>query len=86
MKNLIIILVLVGALFVLKYINPTFEDHQSSISTEIQLNSPLWDNLEYKDYFVASFTSDIKKGSMVSLGFCKYIKVVDDEWGAEQGE
>jgi intracellular septation protein A len=86
MKNIIIIAVLAGALLILNYINPTLEDHKSSISSEINLDNPVWDNLEYKSFFVASSTSNKKNSSMVSLGFCKYIKVVNTEWIDQQNK
>ena len=84
MKYIVIIVVLAGFLFLLNYINPKFDDHKSAISAEIELDSPVWGNLEYKDFFVASFTSNVSKGSMVSFGLCRFVKVVDDEWILQQ--
>ena len=86
MKSIIIIVVAAGFLFLVNYINPKFDDHKSAISTEIKLDSPVWENLEYKDFFVASFTSNVSKGSMVSFGLCKFVKVVDTEWAAQQNK
>jgi len=84
MRNIIIIIAVIGLLFLLNYINPKFDDHKSAISTEIKLDSPVWENLIYKNFALASFTSNASKGSMVSFGFCKYVKVVDDEWVSQQ--
>ena len=84
MKYILIILVAAGFLFLLNYINPKFDDHKTAISTEIKLDSPVWENLEYKDFFVASFTSSASKGSMVSFGLCQFVKVVDNEWILQQ--
>ncbi len=84
MKYIVIIVVMAGFLFLLNYINPKFDDHKSAISTEIEFDSPVWENLEYKDFFVASFTSNASKGSMVSFGLCQFVKVVDDEWILQQ--
>ncbi len=86
MKNIIIIVVIAGILFLFNYINPKFDDHKQAISTEIKLDSPVWENLNYKDFFVASFTSNAEKGSMVSFGLCTYVKVVDTEWIITQQE
>jgi len=84
MKYIVIIVVVAGFLFLLNYINPKFDEHKSAISAEIKLDSPVWENLEYKDFFVASFTSNASKGSMVSFGLCRFVKVVDDEWILQQ--
>ena len=84
MKSIVILVVAAGFLFLLNYINPKFDDHKSAISTEIKLDNPVWENLKYKDFFVASFTSNASKGSMVSFGLCKYVKVVDTEWSTSQ--
>jgi len=84
MKNIIIIIVGAAILFLINFINPKFDDHKSFISTETKLDSPLWKNLEYKDFFVASTTSNAEKGSMVSVGFCKFVKVVDLKWFTQQ--
>jgi hypothetical protein len=84
MKNTAIIILAIGFLFLLNHINPEFDDHKSAISTEIKLDSPVWKNLTYKDFVVASFTTSASKGSMVSFGLCKYVKVVDDEWVLQQ--
>ena len=80
MKNIIILIILVGFVFLINYINPKFDDHKYAISTELDLDNPVWENLEYKDFFVASFTSNVDKGSMVSFGLCKFVKVVDEEF------
>lgn len=84
MKNIIIVVVAAAFLFLLNFINPKFDDHKSLISTETKLDSPVWENLEYKDFFVASTTSNAQKGSMVSFGFCKFVKVIDLKWFAQQ--
>ena len=84
MKFIVVIVLAAGLLFLLNYINPTFDDHKSAISAEIKLDSPVWGNLKYKDFFVASFTSNDSKGSMVSFGLCRFVKVVDDEWVSQQ--
>ena len=65
----------------LHFINPSFEEHKLALATELATDAPVWDGLNYKDYFLVSFTSDIEMGgSMVSYGLCKYVKVVDEEW------
>lgn len=84
MKNIIIIIAVIGFIFFLNYINPEFDDHKSEISSGIKLDSPVWENLIYKDFAVVSFTSNASNGSMVSFGLCKYVKVVDDEWISQQ--
>lgn len=84
MKKIIIILVICGIIWFIHSINPTIEDHMDLIDPELSYESAVWDDLEYKDYFVASFTGSRKKGSMVTFGLCKYVKLVDEEWLAKQ--
>lgn len=84
MRNIIIIIAVIGLLFFLNHINPKFDDHKSAISTEIKLDSPVWENLIYKNFAIASFTSNAGNGSLVSFGLCKFVKVVDYEWVSQQ--
>lgn len=86
MKNIFVIVILAALVFFMTYINPKFDDHKSAIASETKLDSPVWENLKYKNIFVASATSNANKGSMVSIGFCKYVKVVDTEWFTEQNK
>jgi hypothetical protein len=84
MKGVVIILLLAGFVYLLHYINPTFEEHKAAISTQIAADSPLWDKLNYKDYVVVSFTSGTEKSSMVTFGLCKFVKLVDKEWAEKK--
>ena len=86
MKGIIGIVVFAGLLYFINYINPKFDDHKDAISTEIAFDSPVWENLEYKDFFVASATSNATKGSMVSFGLLKFVKVVDTDWINQQSK
>lgn len=86
MKNILIIVILAAFVFCLHYINPKIDDHKSAIASEMKLDNQVWKNLKYKDFFVASTTSSASKGSMVSFGFCKYVKVVDTDWFARQNK
>jgi len=84
MKKYIIILILGGLVWYVHYINPTLEDHMDAIDPEISYDAAFWDDLEYKDYSLVSFTNSRKKIAMVSFGLCKYVKVVDEEWAEQQ--
>ncbi len=84
MKKYIIIIILGGLIWYVHSINPIFEDHMDLIDPDTSYESVIWDDLQYKDYSLFSATSSRKKLSMVSFGLCKYVKVVDEEWAAQQ--
>ncbi len=86
MKKYIIIAILCGIVWYVHYINPAFEDHMDIIGPETSYDSPIWDDLVYKDYAIASFTNSRRKISMVSFGICKYVKVVDEDWAEQEGK
>ena len=50
-----------------------------TIAAETEVDAEVWDELIYKDYFLASFTKSTK-GAMVSYGLFNSVKVVDEEW------
>jgi len=80
MGKIFAIIIVVGLVLVVNFLNPKFEDHKFAISSEISVESENWEDLEYKDYFVVSFTKSFQKKTMVSFGFLNYIQVVNDEW------
>ena len=82
MKKFIVIAILVGLVWFIHYLNPSFDNHKAAISPETALDSEFWDDLQYKDYYLVSFTNN-DKGTMVSFGLCKYVNVVDEEWASE---
>ncbi len=86
MKKYIIIAILCGIVWYIHYINPTFEDHMDFIDAETSYDAAMWEDLDYKDYALVSFTNSRKKISMVSFGLCNYVKVVDEDWAEKQGK
>ena len=81
MDKIIYLFIIIAIAAGLSYLNPRFEDHKLALSPDIEIDAPVWDGLQFKDYFVVSFTSDTAiGGSMVSYGLCNYVKVVDEEW------
>jgi hypothetical protein len=80
MQKVILALVIAGLVWFMHDINPDFDAHKEMILPDAPLESEIWDELEYKDYFLISFTR-ADRGTMVSAGLCNYIKVVDEEWG-----
>ncbi len=81
MSKYIFVVIVIAIVGGLHFINPTFEEHKLALSSELATDDPIWDGLNYKDYFLVSFMSDVEMGgSMVTYGLCKYVKVVDEEW------
>jgi len=80
MNKFIAVVIVAGIVFGINYVNPTLGDHKSAISPTFAVESKNWDDLEYKDYYVASFTNSVDKKTMVSFGFLKYVNVVDKKW------
>jgi hypothetical protein len=90
-KKIIIIAILVAP-FVFAYkTKPTLDDHKTKIyqlagSTEDplkgeQLALPEWDGVEFVDWVFITGTRNKEKQSLISFGLCKYVKVVDTDWG-----
>ena len=88
MKNKLIILLVVGIIFILSRLNPSFDDHVSMISSDYLKSSSVTEEpderiregLDYKNFIILSVTQEKNKLAMVSVGIMNQVRVVDDEW------
>ena len=88
MKNKLIILFVVGIIFILSRLNPSFDDHVSMISSDYLKSSSVSEEpdakirgkLDYKNFIILSITQDKGKLSLITVGAVKKVIVVDDEW------
>jgi len=87
-KFITIIAIFLGVLF---YLNPTIDEHKSSIETNSpetldvaeDLDDPdssFWDDVSYANFYIFSGTKSISKKTMISIGMAKCIIVVDNKW------
>ena len=82
------IFALVVGLVYLNYTNPKIEDHQAFLLAELQQEYPLpkamqerlWKKIDYSNFMVCSFMKTREGSTMISSGFMKKIKLIDDEW------
>jgi len=88
MKNKLIIILVVGVIFILYRLNPSFDDHVSKISSDYFKSSSITEEpdekirqgLDYKNFIILSVTQDKSELAMVSVGIINRVKVIDDEW------
>ncbi len=88
MRNKIIILIIIGLIVFLYRSKPSFDDHINRISSDLLENSDITEEpneeiregLNYKDYYICSATQNKSKGTMVTVGIMKKIKVVNKDW------
>ena len=88
MKNKLIVLLVVGIIFILSRLNPSFDDHVSMISSDYLKSSSVTEEpderiregLDYKNFIILSVTQEKNKLAMVSVGIMNQVRVVDDEW------
>jgi len=82
------IFALVVGLVYLNYTNPQIEDHQAFLLAELQQEYPLpesmqerlWKKLDYSNFMVCSFMKTREGSTMISSGFLKKVKLIDNEW------
>ena len=80
MKKILIAIIIIAAIWFLHRENPTFNEHKTAISKGGRVAEARWDDLEFKNYLLLSFTQSHSRRSMVSFGICTYVRVLDDEW------
>ncbi len=89
MKKLLFLLLIAPFVFAY-YKKPLLNEHKAKIYTvAVQAESavdddvlarPEWDNLEFRDWTIATATQDKEKHSMVSFGIATWVKIVDTDW------
>ena len=88
MKNKLIIVLVVGIIFTLSRLNPSFDDHVSMISSDFlksssvtkEADAKIREGIDYKDFIILSVTQDKGKLSLITVGAVKKVIVVDEKW------
>ena len=84
----IFLFALVVGLVYLNYTNPKIEDHQAFLLAELQqeyalpeaMQERLWKKIDYSNFMVCSFMKTREGSTMISSGFMKKVKLIDNEW------
>lgn len=91
MVSRIIIFALIVGVVYLNYTTPKMEDHRAYLLEELQIGYALseqqqeriWKKTDYSNFFVCSFIKNTEKSTMISYGFLKKVKLVNDKWVEE---
>ena len=84
----IFLFALVVGLVYLNYTNPKVEDHKAFLLAELQQEYPLpeamqeqlWKKLDFSNFMVCSFMKTREGSTMISSGYLKKVKLIDNEW------
>jgi len=87
MKKLILLIIAAGLAY-LNYTNPTREDHNALLLAELQAQGPVTEeqfaqaakDLDYSNFMVCSATKTAMDSKMISLGYLKKVKLINDRW------
>ena len=79
---------LVVGLVYLNYTTPKIEDHKAFLLAELQQQYPLpeemqeriWKKIDYSNFMVCSFMKTREGSTMISSGYLKKVKLIDNEW------
>ena len=85
----LILLALIAGLVYLNYTTPTLADHQDAILAGLEEGSwpipeeqlgKIWSDVDYSNFLVCSFMKTKVDSRMISSGYLKKVKVVNDKW------
>jgi len=87
----LIFFALIGGLFYLNHTNPTRGDHEELLLAELQRFGPVSEeqfaavlsDIDYSNFMVCSATKTTLDSKMISLGYLKKVKLVNDVWSKE---
>lgn len=87
----LIFFALIGGVVYLNYTNPTREDHEALLLTELQALGPVSEeqfaaaikDIDYSNFMVCSATKTTMESKMISLGYLKKVKLVNDVWALD---
>lgn len=92
MKKLLFVIVL-AAIGLAHYTRPPLEEHLRKVYLlangpeakfeAVEQSLPQWDGVEFKDWYILTATQDKEKKSLISVGFPRYVRVIDLDWGVK---
>ena len=90
MKKLLF-LIIAGGVFYLNYTNPTREDHEELLFTELQAFGPVSEeqfdkvlkDIDFSNFMVCSATKTTLDSKVLSFGYLKKTKMVNTAWAGQ---
>jgi hypothetical protein len=87
MKKLLF-LIIAGGLVYLNYTNPTREEHEVFLRTEMQAMGPVSDeqfekmlkDVDFSNFMVCSASKTTLDSRIISFGYLKEIRLINDQW------
>ncbi len=84
----IILLALIAGIAYLNYTNPSEDDHRTLLLAELQKSGPvsaelqekIFRDVDFSNFMVCSAMKSIEDSKMISLGYLKKVKGVNDQW------
>jgi hypothetical protein len=88
MLKKLILFVVVGGLVYLNYTNPTRADHEALLLANMQALGPVSEEqfaqalkeVDFSNFMIGSATKTSVDSKMISLGYLKKVKLVNDQW------
>lgn len=87
MKKLLFLIIAAGVVY-LNYTNPTREEHEAFLLAEMKAMGPVsteefaqaLKDVDFSNFMVCSATKTTLDSKMISLGYRKEVKLVNDQW------
>lgn len=84
----LIFLAFIGGIVYLNYTNPKLADHQALLAEELQsaghisaeMRERIFQNIDFSNFLVCSVTKTVDDSKMISLGYMKKVKLVNQGW------
>lgn len=84
----IVFLAFIAGLVYLNYTNPKEADHRAMLLEQLQITGPvsagleekIFKDVDFSNFLVCSFMKTIEDSKMISLGYQKKVKLVNDKW------
>jgi hypothetical protein len=93
MKKLVLLIIVAGVVY-LNYTNPSREDHEALLLSELQARGPVseqqfakaLEGIDYSNFMVCSATKTALDSKVISFGYLKKVKLVSDQWIKETAQ
>ena len=87
----LVLFALIASLVYLNHTNPTREDHEELLLAELQQFGPVSEEqfatalkeIDYSNFMVCSATKTTLESKMISLGYLRQVKMVNDKWARQ---
>jgi hypothetical protein len=92
MLTRIVLFLLVVGLVYLNYTTPSVEDHKAFLLSRLEqggypvsdeMQKRIWKDVDYSNFMVCSFMKTSEDSKMISSGYLKKVKLVNDKWVEE---